>query len=83
MHTFWRRYRTGRGHHFRLTFSLLAILTVLASCSLTNSPAAPPPSAPVVTTTPTAVAPTVVAMRGTIPAGVPSSLPTVNGTPGS
>lgn len=71
MHTFWRRYRTGRGHHFRLTFSLLAILTVLASCSLTNSPAAPPPSA------------TVVTMRGTIPAGVPSNLPTVNGTPGS
>lgn len=79
MYAFWRRYNTGRGRHFHLAFCLLAILTVLASCSLTNSPAAPPPRVTVAPhTTPTAVA-----VRGTVPAGVPSIMPTVSGTPGS
>ncbi len=79
MQTFWKQHNTGRGQRVRLTFSLLVILTILASCSLTNSPAPPPPPAtPLPLTTPSAIA-----VRGTVPAGVPSSLPTVSGTPGS
>jgi len=79
MQIFWRHYHTGRGRRIRLTCSLLAILTVLASCSLTNSPA---PLSPPATVTPIA-APTAIAVRGTVPAGLPSSLPTVSGTSGS
>jgi subtilisin family serine protease len=79
MQPFWQFYGTGRGQRVCLTFSLLAILSMLASCSLTNSPATPPPPATVAPIT----TPTAVAVRGAVPAGVPSSLPPVSGTPGS
>ena len=78
MQAFWRHANTTRGQRVRVTFSLLAILAVLASCSLTNSPAPPPPATVAPLTTPTAIP-----VRGTVPAGVPSSLPTVSGAPGS
>ena len=74
MQLFWRHDNNGQGQRFRVAFSLLAILAVLAGCSLTNSPA---------TVAPLDGTPTAIPVRGTVPAGVPSSLPTVSGTPGS